>query len=256
MKTLTRYLIPRLADRFFVVSEYTLGEFARAGVPKDRLQLLYNPIDTDTFRPNQKARALLRQALGLEQTNVLVGFLGRMVHGKGVYALCAAVAEAMRRQPALHMLWVGDGDTDEMRDQHIPPEQLRRHHFLGWTADSASIYPALDLAVMPSIAPESFGRVSAEAQACGVPVLCSDIGGLPETLQPGISGVLSAPGDAASLCSHILELAADAYRRHEMGERGRQFVNARFSTAQICSQFERVLRCGAAQDTSIRALPG
>ena len=256
MKTLTRYLIPRLADRFFVVSEYTRGEFARAGIPQERLQLLYNPIDTDTFRPDQAARARLRQTLGLEESDVLLGFLGRLVHGKGVFALCEAATAAMRQQPALHMLWVGDGEQARMREHHIPSDLLQRHHFLGWTPDSALVYPALDLAVMPSIAPESFGRVSAEAQACGVPVLCSDIGGLRETLQPDISGVLSAPGDAESLCRSILELAADAGRRRQMGEHGRQFVNARFSTAQICHQFERVLRHRPARGHGVETVAG
>ena len=242
MKKLTRYLMPRLADRFFVVSEYMMGEFARSGVPRKRLRLLYNPIDIDTFHPDPEARRRLRGELGIAESEVLIGFLGRIDHGKGVYSLCRAVAAAMSRQAALRMLWVGDGDLAAMRAHHIPPEHLQRHHFIGWTQQVASIYPALDLVVMPSIAPETFGRVSAEAQACGVPVLCSDIGGLPETLQPQISGLLSAPGDAQALCHQILELVDDADRRRQMGDSGRRFVTARFSATQVCDQFERQLR--------------
>lgn len=243
MKKLTRYLMPRLADRFFVVSEYMMREFAQSGVPRERLRLLYNPIDTEAFRPSPEARQRLRAELGIAESQVLIGFLGRIDRRKGVFSLCEAVTAAMHRQPALHMLWVGNGgDTAEIRNHHIPPAHQDRHHFIGWTQQVAAIYPALDLVVMPSIAPETFGRVSAEAQACCVPVVCSDIGGLRETLQPQISGLLTAPGDAAALCDRILELVGDADRRRQMGDRGRQFVTAHFSATRVCDQFEKLLR--------------
>lgn len=243
MKKLTRYLIPRLADRFFVVSEYIRNEFLRRGVPRDRLQLLYNPIDLEAFKPDAEARARLRRQLGIGETEVLAGFLGRIVHGKGVFVLADAAALAMDRMLGLHLLWVGEGgDLEELRGRYIAPEHRARHHFIDWSADPGAIYPALDLVVMPSIAPESFGRVSAEAQACGVPVLCSDIGGLRETLQPELSGVLTVPGDAEALCEQMLRLAVDPERRRRMGTHGREFVEARFSSRQVCEQFARQLR--------------
>lgn len=242
MKKLTRYFIPRLADRFFVVSEYIHGEFRRHGVPEHRLRLLYNPIDVERFRPDAAARARLRRQLGMTETDVLAGYLGRIVHSKGVFVLAEAAALAMERMAGLHLLWVGEGgDLDELRSR-IRPGHRARHHFMGWSQDPQAIYPALDLALMPSIAPESFGRVSAEAQACGVPVLCSDIGGLRETLQPELSGLLTAPGDAAALCERMLRLALDPGRRLRMGAQGRQFVAARFSSQQVCEQFTRQLR--------------
>jgi glycosyltransferase involved in cell wall biosynthesis len=253
MKKLTRYLVPRLADRFFVVSEYVQGEFMRRGVPRQRLQLLYNPIDTEAFRPDPAARAQLRRQLGLGESEVLLGFLGRIVRSKGVFELAEAAALAMDRMLSLRLLWVGEGgDLPELL-RRIPPEHRPRHHFLGWSEAPAAIYPAMDLVVVPSIAPESFGRVSAEAQACGVPVLCSDIGGLRETLQPGLSGTLTAPGDIEALCEQILRLAADAEQRQRMGALGRHFVAGRFSTRQVCEQFARQLRGPGAAATEPRA---
>lgn len=242
MKKLTRYLVPRLADRFFVVSEYARDEFLRHGMPQRRLQLLYNPIDTEIFKPDPAARARLRRRLGLDESQVLTGFLGRVVRSKGVFTLADAAAMAMDRMLSLHLLWVGEGgDLAELRERHIAPEHRGRHHFIGWSRDPGAIYPALDLAAVPSIAPESFGRVSAEAQACGVPVLCSDVGGLRETLLPDLSGVLIGAGDAEAWCGQILRLAVDAERRRRMGAQGRQFVDARFSTHQVCEQFARQL---------------
>jgi glycosyltransferase involved in cell wall biosynthesis len=254
VKKLTRYLMPRLADRFFVVSEYVQNEFLRRGVPQRRLQMLYNPIDIERFKPDAEARARLRARLGLGEADVLAGFLGRIVHSKGVFVLADAAALAMDRMLGLHLLWVGEGgDLDELRDRHVAPEHRARHHFMSWSPDTSTIYPALDLAMMPSIAAESFGRVSAEAQACGVPVLCSDIGGLRETLQPGLSGVLTPPGDAESLCEQMLRLAVDAGQRQRMGAHGRQYVSARFSSQQVCEQFARQLHHGVETAARVQA---
>ena len=254
MKKLTRYFVPRLADRFFVVSEYVQNEFLRCGVPQHRLRLLYNPIDTETFRPDPAARARLRLQLGLDESQVMVGFLGRMVRSKGVFTLADAATLAMDRMLDLHLLWVGEGgDLAELRRRYLAPEHRGRHHFIGWSQDPAAIYPALDLVAVPSIAPESFGRVSAEAQACGVPVLCSDIGGLRETLLPDLSGVLTPPGDAEFLCEQMLRLAVDAEQRQRMGAQGRQYVVDHFSSQQVCEQFARQLRASAASISQIGA---
>jgi glycosyltransferase involved in cell wall biosynthesis len=94
---------------------------------------------------------------------------------------------------------------------------------------------------VPSEYAEPFGRVSVEAQACGTAVVCSDAGGLPETLSPQVSGLLTRKGDAEHLTSAILELLRDSDRRRSMALAGRQFACANFSFEQIAHNVEALL---------------
>ena len=86
-----------------------------------------------------------------------------------------------------------------------------------------------------------FGRVSIEAQASGVPVLCSDIGGIPETLSPGVTGLLLKPGDIPAWRDAIIALAGGIKLRKSMAENGREWVNSHFSAQVIGNQFEKLL---------------
>ena len=98
-------------------------------------------------------------------------------------------------------------------------------HFARWASfrqldhDVHSYYGVMSMLAFPSIAPETFGRVSVEAQAAGVPVLASNIGGIPETLDPGVTGLLLPPGDVGAWRDAILQMC-DPSRRLPGGFEG------------------------------------
>ena len=97
------------------------------------------------------------------------------------------------------------------------------------------------LPAFPSLAPETFGRVSVEAQDSEVPVLASRVGGVAETLDADVSGELLLPGDVAAWRDAILRLC-DAQRRQRMGQAGRQFVQRHFAGEAIAAQFVQLLQ--------------
>jgi glycosyltransferase involved in cell wall biosynthesis len=97
-------------------------------------------------------------------------------------------------------------------------------------------FKAISVLAFPSKLPETFGRVAVEAQACGVPVLGSDIGGVPETLQAGVTGFLLPPIDVDAWREAILKMA-DTDRRQMMGAAARKFVARHFSTTVIAEEF-------------------
>jgi glycosyltransferase involved in cell wall biosynthesis len=94
----------------------------------------------------------------------------------------------------------------------------------------------MSMLAFPSIEPETFGRVSVEAQAAGVPVLASFVGGVSETLDPGVTGVLLPPGDIAAWRNAILQMC-DPARRQSMGFAARSFAASHFGTMVIAAQF-------------------
>jgi glycosyltransferase involved in cell wall biosynthesis len=100
----------------------------------------------------------------------------------------------------------------------------------------------MDVAVLPSIGPETFGRVLAEAQACAVPVLGSALGGIPEALSDGVTGRLLPPGDVPAWSAALRELAADAALRARMGRAGRELAEREFAAERVAERFAELLR--------------
>ncbi len=218
---------------------------AAEGVPADRLIPLYNPIDVVRFAPLEaEERARRRAALGFRPSDVLAGFAGRMEQSKGLIPLREALSTAMTRQPDLHMVWIGDGAERAATESFVQDSGHRaRHRFLGWQTEIEKFMPLLDFLVVPSLAPETFGRVAAEAQACGVPVIVSAAGGLVEALAPGRTGVLlGAPVDSTRVCGAIESLARDPELRARFGAAGVEFVRSRFAAERIAAAFVENLR--------------
>jgi glycosyltransferase involved in cell wall biosynthesis len=246
-----RQLLPRLADRFYVVSEFGREVLAREGVPAERMVRLYNPINVRRFCPlDPQERARIRAELGFAAGDVIAGFVGRMELSKGVGTLREALTIAMGRLSELKMLWIGDGQARADTEKFAT---LRGHGarqlFVGSKLHVEKYIGILDLLIAPSLAPETFGRVVAEAQACGIPVLASAAGGLAETFEPERTGLLlDSPADPASLADAIELLVRDAPMRARLGAAGVDFVRARFAAERIAAAF--VENLSAAPTTS------
>lgn len=237
MNGLSARLVARCAQRFFAVSNYARRDDIRRGMPAGRVQVLYNPVDMARCRPDPARRAALLRQLGLDESAIVLGCFGRLHDGKGIFTLLAAANAAMAQEPRLHCLWLGDGpEAQRLRDGIATSPFPARHHQLGWMDDAAPYYNALSMLAFPSVAAEAFGRTPVEAQACAVPVLCSDAFGIPETLLPGVTGLLLPPGDTDAWRAGILALCDDATRR-SMAAVARGFVERHFGSAAIAEQF-------------------
>ncbi|NTX50297.1 glycosyltransferase family 4 protein [Myxococcus sp. CA039A] len=242
LKPMSRLLLPRWAHRFIAVSESMRSNLVEQGVAFERVRLLYNPLDVGYFRPDEERRAEARRALGVSADEVLIGFVGALKPEKGAFRLAEALNQAMPLRPGLRALWVGEEAAHPRLRAALAPELHQRHLLRGWTSDMRSLYAAMDVATMPSEWLEPFGRVSIEAQACGVPVLASRIGGLPETLREGETGGLVPPGDVAAWRDALLNMADMApARRRAMGEAGARFVRERFAAERIVEEFLSML---------------
>lgn len=246
MSRISEYGVPRLAQRFIAVSEYARDAYLRWGVPADRVCILHNPVDTAQFQPDAQSRAAVRRELGIAEDAIVVGYVGRMHGGKGVAVLMQAVNAAMAGNERLHALWVGDGPEEPaLRALAAQSGTASRHHFTGWVADTSRYCGAFSFLAFSSVQPETFGRVAIEAEACGVPVLGSAIGGIPETLQDNVTGYLIEPGNVALWRDRILALC-DAELCRIMGLAARAYVIEHFANAAVARDFEHLLRHGSA----------
>ena len=240
---LTAPLFPWLASRFILPSKYLRNWAVKnRGMPLRRTCVLYNPIDVERFRPDAARREAARQRFGFRPDDVVVGFAGRFERQKGVLVLATALEEVMPRSPSVRALWVGQGElAGEIEAKLAASPDPSRHVREPWTDDIASCFAAMDVLAFPSIRRESFGRVAAEAQACGVPVVASDDGGIRETIRDGESGLLVPPGDVPAWSGAILRLVNDAPLRARMGAAGRTQACERFAAPRIAAAFGRLL---------------
>ena len=242
MRPVTRYFIPRLADRFIVISNFMRNNFIARGINPAHIQILYNPLDLDYFKPNPQLRIASRKKLGYADDDIVIGFIGAMHPDKGMLPLCDAINQAMAQIPKLKAIWIGEGIAVLDLNAKIKKGGFAtRHKWHTWAEDVRPYYAAIDILAVPTIGRETFGRVSIEAQALGIPVLCSNNGGLPETFVPDVTGKLLPAGDVVAWREAILELAGDAQQRIRFQEKGREWVEHQFSSAAIAKEFTSLL---------------
>jgi glycosyltransferase involved in cell wall biosynthesis len=235
-------LYPWLASRFILPSNY-LREWvvAKRLMPRWRTRVLYNPIDVERFRPDPLVRDAMRRRLGFAPDDVVIGFAGRFERQKGIQVLASVLEQVMEQSAVVRALWVGQGELESALDARIAASRHAARHVREPWSDLPAYLAAMDILAFPSIRRESFGRVAAEAQACGVPVVASRDGGTPETIIEGESGFLAPPGDVPAWSEALSRLVNDAPLRARMGTAGRAQAVERFSATRIAAEFARML---------------
>lgn len=195
-RVLTSAMVKLLRVRLVAVSQH-VADRLRAIVPGKEVVVVPPGIDTGRFMPGDKSRA--RQRLGLQQAWRIVGSVGRLHPVKGQRFLI----EAMKGLPDdVHAVFVGDGPIRNELEALANELSLReRIHFIGHRDDLSDIYPAFDVFCLPSLS-EGLPRTLLEAQACDVPVIATNVGGIPEAVCP-VSGTIVPPGEAKALALAI-----------------------------------------------------
>jgi glycosyltransferase involved in cell wall biosynthesis len=207
-------------------------------MPEARVAVVPNPVDVDRFDPDLDPRAA-RAKLGLGEGPTAL-YVGRLAHHKGIEQF----VEAARHTPAgvTHAI-AGDGPERERLEALARTLGVAtKVRFLGKVLHDALpwAYAACDVAVLPSVSRlEAFGIAALEAMASARPVVVSDIPGVREVVEPGVTGLTAKPLDPRDLAARIADLLADAPRRAAMGAAGRARVEERFATPKVCDALER-----------------
>jgi glycosyltransferase involved in cell wall biosynthesis len=228
-------------DAAYACSE-TTREVMRAKGFEKPMAIVPFGVDLDSFVPSV--------ASNRDQSGVLtIGFIGRMLPGKGLNIL----AEALPQLSSLNwkLLVVGDGPergsfAEALRERGL----IERAEFAGAVHydDMPTFYQRMDVVVMPTQTTrrirEQFGRVLVEAMAAGVPVIGSTSGAIPEVI--GDAGLIAAEGDAAALGAALQQLLSDSSLRSKLARAGRERVEQHYSWARVADQtyefYRRILR--------------
>jgi len=219
--TLMQELVARRLDRVIAVSRASAEMVARTfKVPRERLRIVYNGVDTELFRP-----------LPLEKRPGSLIYVGNSEdRNKGIRYLLKALHLLFPRVD-YHLTFV-DRPRGELK---LAPRLVRRYKlstridFTGRVPNQelVQLYCRSLVAICPSLY-EGFGLPAAEAMACGVPVVATTGGALPEVVEDGVTGILVPPADAEALAEAIYRLLSDEPLRRRLGEMARQRVVERF----------------------------
>lgn len=221
----------RFADAVAVVSDFAAAHGAAGG---RRVEVIPNTVVVDRF----DAATSLRPELGIAGSDVVISFVGQVRENKGIDTFLR-MAHALEA-PDLCFLVVGEcrdqvvfeGAYDLARLQHEIGGDARIR-YLGYREDVERVFRTSDIVVVPSRWGEPFGLVNIEAGAARVPVVAMRDGGIPEVIRHGENGLLVAVGDEAGLVAAVGQLVASPELRRRMGARGREIVEAEFTTAPV-----------------------
>jgi glycosyltransferase involved in cell wall biosynthesis len=209
----------------------------RSGAPKVRL--IPNGVDLARLTPRPPSRAL-GASLGIPPSAPLALCVGRFVPEKGHRHLLKAAARVERAKPGVHWILVGCGELEgELRAQARRLGLEAQVHFAGWRDDVADVLALCDIVVLPSES-EGFGRVLVEAMAMAKAVVAAAVGGVPEIVLDGETGILVPSAAPAPLADAVRSLLDDPARAARLGAAGRARAESTFSLAAHVGGVERV----------------
>ncbi len=225
-------------ERVIAISRF-VAEHAAAtyGIPEARIRVIERGVDLERFNPDRVAAARmikLTEAWRLTDGAPVVLIPGRLTRWKGQLVLAEALALLGRRD--LRCVLIGDGAPHFRRVLERRVARLGLDgicQFVDHCADMPAAYMLADVVVSPSIRPEGFGRIIAEASAMGRPVIATDHGGAREIVAPE-TGWLVAPGDAQALAAALKEaLALTPSQRQIVADHGMARIRDNFSSDRM-----------------------
>jgi glycosyltransferase involved in cell wall biosynthesis len=247
-------------ERVIAISEFIADRvISTYGTELDRVRVIHRGVDLDVFHPSAVSPARMIQLSDewrLPDAAPVIMLPGRLTRWKGHEVLIEALARMGRGDVRCVLVGAKQGRDRYRRDidDHIARAGVGRFvQIVGDCRDMPAAYMLADVVVSASTDPEAFGRVAAEAQAMGRPVIATDHGGARETVVPGETGWLVPPGDPDALATALGQaLAMDVGQRESMARSAIGHVILNFSRAQMCAAtlevYGEVLDADAARD--------
>ena len=239
-------------DVVVAVSEAVAAHLRGEGVPGERITVLHNGVDLETFRPGEPGGpgASIRAELGLPGDAALLLCIGQLALRKGTDVVLRAFAALAARHPQAALLVVGERHSAKEESVRFEAALHRfadeaglaaRIRFLGYRDDVPVLLRAAT-ALVHGAHQEPFGRVLLEASATGLPIVATDVGGTREIVEPGETGLLVPRGDSAAMSSAIATLLDDPAAAARLGRAARAHAVKRFDAGAHARRMHAILQ--------------
>ena len=238
-----RRMAYRLVSRYarFVAVSINLKDFVtdRTGIASHRIRVIYNGIDRFPEIEEQE-QARVRYEIGLDRQDQIVGAVGSLYPVKGHRYLIAAVPSIIQVCPSAKFLLIGRGDQEIDLKEQVKKLGVDRYvYFLGLRQDIGRLLSCMDIFVLPSLS-EGLSMATLEAMASGKPVVATRVGGNPELVVEGETGMLVPSEDSEALAQKIIMLLLDSTRAQALGQMGRARVEERFQMSMMIDQYRKL----------------
>jgi glycosyltransferase involved in cell wall biosynthesis len=224
----------RLCQRVVCNSRAAAESLRAAGLPGEKLEVIPNGLTQAMFA---EYPAAIKRNAGV----VRVGMIARMNSPvKNHVAFLRAAAKLVTECPAVEFMLVGDGPLRPGLESMAVELGIRgKVWFAGERHDIAELLASFDVSVLISSS-ESLSNVVMESMAAGVPVVATGVGGTPELVNDGETGLLVPPGDEEKLVEALARLVRDPVLRAELGGRSKEFARSHFHIDLVCRRFEQL----------------
>ncbi len=230
------------ADRVFAVSDSLRAYYAQQlRIAESQIGVIPNGVDTERFRPQDDMRRAARQKLGVGPDTLVVGAVARLDPIKDHQTLFRAVALLLAQSVPVQLVVVGDGPERNALQAYVQAQKSlsRQTVFTGETRDIVSYMNSFDVFVLPSLA-EGMSNALLEAMSIGIASVATRVGGNPEIVEDGSSGLLFEACDAETLAAHLKALGSDPEWRRDLGMNARRRVENCFSLHHMLSNYTRL----------------
>ena len=238
IRLLLNRLTSPLADRVIAVSQQ-VRDFAtnRIGIPLEKLVVIHNGIEISEYQDEVDA-ARICEELRVDPAYTIVGTVSRLDEAKGIRYLLQALPWVIAQHPKIIFLIVGDGSQRRALERLAHDLSIQSQViFAGYRPDVAKMLAIMDVFVLPSLY-EGFPNAVLEAMAMSKPVVATRVGGVPEAVEDGVTGLLVPPRDPEALAQAIIALLQDRERAKTMGRAGRERVERYFTVERMVQQTE------------------
>ena len=242
------------ADLFIAVSNATSKRLInKAHVNPNKITILHNPVDPTRFDPDHTRRDQSRKQCHIAPDDIVLGFVGRLHHVKGVDILIDAMALLLKKSPHYLLLILGDGPQRAALKAKAQSLAIHdRIRFLGFQENVPQLIEAFDIAVVPS-RQEPFGIVAVEFMQAKIPMVCSAADGLAELVNHDLTALVPAENTAGQLSNCVERLTRDPVLQERLVDSAYR-VSRKFSIESYLENINKMYRRLIAEDSSLTDL--
>jgi glycosyltransferase involved in cell wall biosynthesis len=234
--------IANFTDKIIALTELEKKDLIRFKVGDDeKVILIYQGLELDKYKQQIDIdKNKMKNSFNIKPDETVIGMIGRLEPIKGAGYFVEAAREVLREFTQAEFILVGEGSLRERLEKRIKELGLKDRFILtGWREDIPSILSILDILVLPSLN-EAVGMVLIEAQSLGVPVVATNVGGIPEVVKDNQTGILVPAGDAQCLARAINHLLADKQKRLNMAKEAKLWVAGRFEARDMVDRISQL----------------
>lgn len=232
----------RYSHAILTVADAMIEQSVAAGVcPREKMHTVYSGMEVERFDPANHSRTATRAAWGVADDEIVVGTVARLFRKKGYEQLIPVMAEAVKANPRLRFVWIGDGAQRPDYEAELERLGLRERTILTGLVPPAQIPELLagcDILAHTSQW-EGLPRAVVQALLMRVPAVAFAIDGTPEVVLPDKTGYLASLNDLSAFVSALTRLAGDAELRERMGAAGRALCVERFEWRRMAGEIEK-----------------